>query len=510
MELIDYVHILRRRWALIVLVIIACVGGSVAATKLTKPTYQATVRLIVNGSNGISGPGEIVSDQLAAARASSFAQIIPTAPSVQAALSAAEKASGPFNSSGYPSVSATANGTDPFITVNVSDTDPHRAQAVANAMAAVLPLVVQRLRQTPTAPHEIVTLNPATLPTKPSSPRPKENLIIGLALGVVLGCGAALVVESLDRRLKDSADVEKASGLTTLGIVPLWKPDEPVPTETHPRSTRAEAYRKVRTNLAFVSEGAAPTSIVITSAASSEGKTSLAVNLAVASALTGQRVVLVDADLRRPMVHSYLHTPAHRGLVDVLAGNVDLAEAIQSTEIGPMDVLVSGPVPTNPNELLGSESMLRTLRQLEADYDAVIIDTPPVLPVADALVISVHVDAVVIVARLGQTTHDRLRRTKQELAHVGAHVVGVVPNGAIEREDSAYYYAYRYRSRDQPRDVPYGAYAPEIEPHPQGLRPSHRENGSDDDGGSLVQNGANPGRRGKPFARRGRSGPDST
>ena len=354
-----------------------------------------------------------------------------------------------------------------------------------------------------------MTLNPASLPTKPSSPKPKENLIIGLALGVVLGCGAALVVESLDRRLKDSADVEKASGLTALGIVPLWMPNEPVPTENFPRSTRAEAYRKVRTNLAFVSEGGPPKSIVITSAASSEGKTSLAVNLAVASARTGQKVVLVDADLRRPMVQSYLDSPAHLGLVDVLAGTVELKDALQFSEVGRMDVLVSGPVPTNPNELLGSDTMRRTIRQLEADYDIVIIDTPPVLPVADALSLAVIVDAVVIVARLGQTTRDRLRRTNEALANVHANVVGVVPNGAVEKEDSAYYYAYRYRSRHQPLDVPYEAYSPKVNPQPKGMRPADRSNGKSHDNGNVVDTEASVGRRGKHFARRGRSETDT-
>ena len=114
---------------------------------------------------------------------------------------------------------------------------------VANSVAVVLPNVLKELQQPPAAPHEIALLQPAGIPSTPASPKPKENLIIGLALGLVLGCGAALVVESLDRRLKDSADVEKASGLTALGIVPLWMPNEPVPTENYPRSTGPDRHR---------------------------------------------------------------------------------------------------------------------------------------------------------------------------------------------------------------------------------------------------------------------------
>ncbi len=180
----------------------------------------------------------------------------------------------------------------------------------------------------------------------------------------------------------------------------------------------------------------------------------------------------------------------HKGLVDVLAGTIELSDALQSSEAGPMDVLVAGPVPTNPSELLGSETMLKTIRQLESSYDFVIIDTPPVLPVTDALLIGVHVNAVVVVARLGQTTRDRIRRTTAALTHVNANMAGVVPNGAIEREDSAYYYAYRYRSRRQPLDIPYAAPDPVVAPHPN--EPSTGRYGQWEGPRALVGTGRDP------------------
>jgi len=449
----------------------------VAATKLTTPTYQATSRLIVSGSSAVSASDQTVS-QVAAQRATEFAQIISTTPAVQAALKEAEAKAGPFEPSGYPSVSASADGTDPFITIDVTDTDPLRAQAVANAFPRVLPSVLRQLEQPATTPHEIDMLVAAGLPTKPTSPNPRENLILGLALGLVLGVAATFVMEALDRRLKDSADVEAASGLTVLGVVPFEMPKEPIPAKTHPRSVRAEAYRQVRTSLAFASEEGPPKSIIITSSAPSEGKTSLAVNLAITSARTGQRVALVDADLRRPMVHTFLNMPEHKGLVNVLAGTIELSDALQSSEAGPMDVLVSGPVPTNPSELLGSETMIKTIRQLESSYDIVIIDSPPVLPVTDALLIGVHVDAVVVVARLGQATRDRIRRTTTALTQVNASVAGIVPNGAIKREDSAYSYRYSYRSKRPPPDASYQFPDPVVAPHPNNIHPAFWGNGN--------------------------------
>jgi len=458
-------------------VVIFCVAGAAVATKLTTPQYQTSAQLIINGSSTVSAEDQITGRQLADELAMAFAQIIPTAPAVQAAVKEADASAGPFAKAGYPSVTANASGTDPFIQINVSDTDPSRAQAVANAYVKVLPKVLKDLDQPTTEPNEIKLLDPAPYPSSPYSPKTLQNLLIGLALGLVLGAGAALVLESLDSRLKDSRDVEDATGLTVLGVVPYDMPGEPLPAENFPMSARAEAYRTVRTNLAFVTEAGPPRSIIITSASSSEGKTSLAVNLAVAAARAGQRVILMDADLRRPMVQSIMQTPEHPGLVNVLAGITTLEDAIQFSEIGKFDVLTSGPVPSNPNELIGSNTMLETIRQLERDYDMVIIDTPPILPVADSLNLSVHVDGVVLVTRLGETTRDRLRRTKEALENVHATIIGAVPNGAAQREDSAYSYTYTYtdkalrkpkKTQGSPRDA-------EIDAHPDNLRPATRD-----------------------------------
>src|SRR4051812_18387530 len=200
MELIDYVRIVRRRWALILVVLIACVAGSYGATALQTKKYAASSKLVVAGSSSVSAVDEISRRQLAIQRATAFAQIASTAPAVQAALDYAQTQAGPFSGPGGPSVSASASGTDPFISIHVTDRDPKRAQAVANAYVTVLPGVINELEKAKAVtPEELSTLTAAGLPGSPYTPRPMRNLAIGLALGLVLGFGLALARESLDR-----------------------------------------------------------------------------------------------------------------------------------------------------------------------------------------------------------------------------------------------------------------------------------------------------------------------
>lgn len=497
MELADYLIVVRRRWALIALVLVACVAGAAAATMLQTPKYRTSTRLIVSGTSSVSAVDEISRRQLATQRAVAFSQIATTPPAVGAALQAASREEGPFSSKGGPGVSASATGKDPFLDIVVTDSDPHRAAAVANAFVTVLPAVIRQLEQAPNAvPEEISSIAQAGVPSTPFSPRPKRNLLIGLAVGVVLGLGSAFVRESLDRRLRDSDEVERASGVTLLGVVPTELPDARRPVETHPMSSRAEAYRKVRTNLTFTSADGMPPSLLITSSISGEGKTTLATNLSLACARTGQSVVLVDGDLRRPMVSEYLDRDIEVGLTNVLAGTHKLDDVIQHHAGGDIDFIASGPIPANPSELLGSTRMQSIMDDLRRHYDVVIIDAPPVLPVADALVLAVYVDGVVLVAKVGDTTRDRLRRAKDALLRVNANLVGVVPNAVVQREDSAYAYAYRYRSRGEGDALTLytkSARKPEFEVDPSELQPAPRAVAENDSvaANSASRNGAN-------------------
>lgn len=499
MELIDYLHVIRRRFLLILVIVLACLGGAAAATKLQTATYQTSARLIVEPATGVSALDEIARRQLATQLSVAYAQIAATGPAISAAVSAA--GSQPGASGGSPTVFANATGDDPFISIKVKSTNPRQAAAIANVYPTILPSVLRQLGQAPKiANGSIRVIEPAPIPSSPFSPRPVRNLLIGLVIGLVLGFAAAFVREALDRRLRDSDEVERATGATVLGVVPTEIGDARVPVQTHPMSSRAEAYRKVRTNLTFVGADGMPKSLLITSAVSGEGKTTLATNLALACARTGQRVAIVDADLRRPMVSDYLEVSGTRGLTTVIAGDAELADVLTPIDEGRVDVLASGPIPANPSELLGSARMQHVLDELKRTHDVVIVDAPPVLPVADALVLAVHVEGVVLVTRVGETTRERVRRAKDAVLKVRANLVGVVPNAVVQREDSAYAYAYRYRSRRGGVGDPMTVYSrsartPEVEIPADDLVPTEAETTTEPDmvgAGTATTPAANP------------------
>lgn len=443
-ELIDYLHVIRRRAIVMLIIIVVCVAGAFGATALQHKTYAANSVLIVNGSSSIGAQAEIQDRELAVQRAQAFAQIAQTEPAIAAAMTRADKKGGPFTSNGGVSVTTSADGTSPFIYITVKGSDPVRLAAIANAFTTTLPKTITKLNQAPAFVADSVTiLQPATVPSTPISPHPTRNIAFGIGIGVVLAFLAAFVRETLDRRMRDSEEVEKATKLPVLGVVPLEDSKSPVPVVTEPHSARAEAYRKVRTNLLFSGPDGIPRILLVTSAVSGEGKTTLAVNLAMACAKAGQRVALVDADLRRPMVSSYLEIDGSKGLCDVLAGNAPLDAALKTIGDGRVDVLPAGAIPANPAELVGSLQMREVMERLGASHDVVIVDAPPVLPVADALVMAGRVEGVVLVTRLGETTRGRLLSARDAIRKVKGNLVGVVPNAVALREDSAYSYAYR-------------------------------------------------------------------
>lgn len=440
MELVDYLRVLRRRWWMVLLAVITCATGSWLFTQAQTPMYTTTTRLLVSGiqTDDNQTYDEVSRRQLAADRAGAYAQLAGTGPAVAAALDAA-------GAHGVnPRVVATADGASPFIVITVTASSGRAAQSVANSYVDVLPRIVNRLEQAPNVrPPTLTPLETAALPTVPSSPNPRRNLLIGLALGLVLGLSSALVRESLDARVRESAEIEKLTGATLLGVVPKEHNGESLPARTKPHSRRAEAYRAVRTTLEFSGAEGMPRSLVVTSASPGDGKSSLACNLALVAARAGRSVVVVDADLRKPMVASYFGIQSPLGLTEVLSGRWSVDDALQGLPGERLAVLTSGAIPSIPSELVGSAAMADLIRGLEQRFDLVVIDSPPVLPVSDALLVGVHTGGIVVVVRMAETTRAAMRRALDAVRKVNATLLGVVANAA-GTEEKAYGYGYGY------------------------------------------------------------------
>jgi capsular exopolysaccharide synthesis family protein len=205
-----------------------------------------------------------------------------------------------------------------------------------------------------------------------------------------------------------------------------------------------EAYRTIRTNIQFSMPKGQLRTMLITSTGPEEGKSTTTANLAITMAESGNRVLLIDADLRKSVVHKMFQLPNLKGLTNVLAEDLDYREILRSTKVKGLDILTGGPKPPNPSELLGSEKMRTFLESLKKDYDIIILDTPPVLPVTDAAILASQVDGVVIVSSYGHTTFDGLDRAKVQLENVDAKILGVILNKVPTSKRSGHYYYYYY------------------------------------------------------------------
>jgi non-specific protein-tyrosine kinase len=430
--------LLRRRWWIIMLAIVVCMAGAFFQTQTEHKRYATTVRLLIPGSSELGASDEITQRQLAQQRALLFAQLAPTGPIVAAATAAASADHpGVDFAVTRPTVAASASGKDPFLSITVRAESPVAAQYLANAFAPILPAEAIRLNQiTSTQTIMLTVVNAASLPSSPASPRPSRNL---------LGIAAALARESLDTRLRDSDEVRRIADVPLLGIVPREFESEMLPALSRPHSRRSEAYRQVRTNLDVTVDGHPPGAVTVTSPGQGEGKSSITANIAVLYGRAGRRVVLVDADLRRPSIYKYFAVDMKRGgLSDVLAGRLSLDDALQPIEGENLTILPAGRIAENPSELLGSPMMARVVGQLRADFELVIFDTPPILAVTDALLVGSHTEGIVVVARMRSTTRSGLRRAIEAVERVNLPLFGVVVNAAMEAGDKRYGYGSGY------------------------------------------------------------------
>lgn len=305
----------------------------------------------------------------------------------------------------------------------------------------------------------------ARTPAAPSEPNIPRNLGFAFMLGLSSGIGLAFLLEGMDNTVRTPEQAQEISGLPSLGMIPLGSKNNSdnalkqglivasskeaveLITQSRPQSQMAESYRALRTSLLLTSLGAPPKTILVTSALPREGKSTTSINTAIVLAQKGVRVLLIDADLRRPSVHKTLGMGPRVGLSNVLTGGATLQQATLRSPVLPnLYVLPAGTPPPNPAELMASAQMIELLASLRDQYDHVVVDTPPTLSVTDAVVLSPRADAVVLVIRSSQTTKPALRRARDILAQVNARVAGVLLN-AVNLDSPDYYYYYEYQGK---------------------------------------------------------------
>lgn len=431
MELRSGLRLLRDQWILILCVTIVAVTISGVFTWRQTPQYASKVTFFISssadsGDAASAYQGILLSQQ----RVKSYAELLRTERVMKGVVG---KLSLDFTSQQLSDKVSTSVVPDTaLLNATVVDPDPETAQRIAQTVGDEFVALVPRLENTSKSRRPAVkvsVVNSPGLPTSPVSPVPIRNLLVAAALGMLAGFALAVARRSLDTTIKTAEQLGKIAGVPTLGNVSTDRRMSKAPLIVHaPYGARAEEIRKIRTNLRFVDIDKAHKAILVTSAVAAEGKTSIACNLAISLAEAGKRVIFVDADLRQPRSARYLGLPNGAGLTDVLVGAVPFSAATQVWGKQLLTVLTSGSTPPNPSELLGSQQMRELLAELRQSYDVIIVDGPPLLPVADAVATASLCDGALMVVRRASTRQEQLRDALELLRNAEVLVLGTVLN----------------------------------------------------------------------------------
>jgi polysaccharide biosynthesis transport protein len=448
MELIRYAHVLRRwAWMIILCPFVAAVAAAIISF-LLPPVYQANVSLLVRPAQPLTvdpGSATLTSDQISR----TYAQLMTERPLLEQVNADLDLHTTPENLAKLIKVSPQVNTT--IIDVSADNTNPSLARDIANTLVSDFIAQVKSIEQqentnpTSQTKDNLVVVSPAVTPVKPISPNIPLNTIIALIGGLVVALAIAFLMEYVDQSIKTDEDLTIRVGLIPIAHVPFTQSAKKKRGELVSLQSElptAEAYRNLRTNILFSGVDRKLTSILVTSAFPGEGKSRTAANLAVVLAEAGHKTLLIDADFRRPSQHRIFGIVSNVGITNLILQDRTEAEAVHAVEgIPNLWVVPSGPRPPNPSEMLGSARMVALLERFAHHFTYVVIDTPPVMAVTDALVVSAKTDATLLVAEQGRTTIPGLKHTREAIERVGGRTIGVVMN-KLRAEGSGYYYYY--------------------------------------------------------------------
>ncbi|MBB1512575.1 polysaccharide biosynthesis tyrosine autokinase [Tessaracoccus sp. MC1627] len=441
MELEQYLRIVQRYWRSSLATLFACIAIAAVVTLLQKPTYSSTASVFLAVESGGTA-GELSQGATYAERqvksfvtvATSAMVLEPVISNLRLDLTRGEVAG---------KLTVTAPIATSVIEIQAEDRDPALAADLANSVADSLQAAVGQLA--PPSPDgaalvSATVIDTAQVPIAPTAPRPAVNLALGAVLGLMLALGQAVLRSLADTRLRTTQDIEALTDAPVLASVGrIITSAGRAADDDGQHWQNAEAYRRLRTNVGFLGLGGERrSSFVVTSATAGEGKTETVINLARVLAQAGESVLLIDADLRRPQVGARLHLDGELGLSDVLSGRAGFSDLVFKVGAGTLDVLPAGTIPPNPSELLGSEAMAQLLASVERQYDFVLFDSPPLLPVTDAIVLSAQTGGAVLVTRSGVVRRAHVAEAIHMMDTADVSLLGVVLNDVPVRAGEAY------------------------------------------------------------------------
>ena len=446
MELRDYLRILRKHWLVIVALTVLGAGAGLAYATFTTPVYTSSARVFVSTTGAASTSELAQGNSYTMQRVQTYSELVKTAAVIQPTIDALGLTESVGAVRGRVSATSPANTT--IIDITAKGSDGQAAASLATEVARQLITVVEDWEQTGTmeaSPVSLTVAQEAEVPGAPTSPQRTMNLAVGLVVGLSIGIGLALLISALDTKVRTERDLRRITTAPILGGIPFdpRARTRPLLVKEDSQGVLAEAYRSLRTNLQFLQAGGTAHSIVITSSVPGEGKSTTSANLAIAIAETQTRVLLVEADLRRPKVAELMGLEGGVGLTDVIIGRISLDDAIQPWGTSGLNVLSAGGIPPNPSELLGSPTMAGIARELEERYDLVLYDAAPLLPVTDAAVLVQHVGTAVVLVGVGTAHTPEVRASLESIEQVGVPAAGVVMSMLPLRGADGYTYRRR-------------------------------------------------------------------